>query len=207
VRAGRRTRSATISTSLACAVPFAALVANAATGRLSANPIEDVTHTTGTWALRLLLVTLAVTPLRRRTGWSALAPQRRTFGLAAFAYATAHMLTWAVLDQGLDGPSIADDLLERPYIWLGASAFAVLCVLAATSTRAAMRRLGRRWPQLHKAVWLAVSLALAHYLWLVKSDESVPLAYAAVAALLAALRLLPVPARPGRRAARSEIAP
>jgi len=198
VNAGRSTRAETLITSGACAVPFAWLVASAATGRLSPNPIEDVTHTTGEWALRLLLVTLAVTPLRRWTGWSTLAPQRRTLGLAAFAYATAHMLTWAVLDQGLHGPSIVEDLLERPYIWLGASAFVVLCVLAATSTRAAMRRLGRRWPRLHRAVWLAVALALAHYGWLVKSDESGPFAYACVAALLAGLRFLPVPARPGR---------
>lgn len=198
MQSGRRTRVATLGVSVVCAVPFAWLLASAATGRLSPNPIEDVTHATGEWALRLLLATLAVTPLRRWTGWSALAPQRRTVGLAAFVYATAHMLTWAVLDQGLHGPSIAEDLLERPYIWLGASAFAVLCVLAATSTRAAMRRLGRRWPRLHKAVWLALALALAHYAWLVKSDERAPLAYAFAAALLGALRFLPTPTRPGR---------
>jgi sulfoxide reductase heme-binding subunit YedZ len=188
----------TFIVSLVCAAPLVVLVARAATGRLSPNPIEDVTHVTGEWALRWLLATLAITPLRRFTGWSALAPQRRTLGLASFAYACLHMLTWAVLDQGLHGPSIADDLLERPYIWLGASAFVALLPLAATSTRAAMRRLGPRWRTLHKATYLALVLALAHYAWLVKADERGPLAYAAVAAVLLGLRFVPATPRRAR---------
>ena len=185
----------TLIVSLVCAAPLVLLMASAATGGLSPNPIEDVTHVTGEWALRWLLVTLAITPLRRWTGWAVLAPQRRTFGLATFAYASLHMLTWAVLDQGLHAPSIAEDLIERPYIWLGASAFVVLLPLAATSTRASMRRLGPRWRTLHKATYLAVVLALAHYAWLVKADERGPLAYAAVAAVLLGLRFVPVPRR------------
>lgn len=181
-----------------CALPLAVLAMRAATGGLSPNPIEDVTHVTGEWALRWLLATLAVTPLRRFSGWSALAAQRRTLGLAAFAYAVLHMLTWAVLDQGLHGPSIAEDLLERPYIWLGASAFVLLLPLAATSTRAAMRRLGRRWVTLHKAMYVAVVLAVGHYAWLVKADERGPIAYAVVAAMLLGLRIRgPSRRRPG----------
>lgn len=191
-RSSRRpVRRATLLVSFACAVPIIVLGVRAFTGRLSPNPIEDVTHVTGEFALRFLLVTFAITPLRRLTGWAALAPQRRTFGLAAFSYATLHMLTWAVLDQGLHGPSIAEDLLERPYIWLGATAFVTMTPLAATSTRASMRRLGRRWQTLHKATYLVLVLALAHYFWLVKSDESGPLAHAAVAAVLLGLRFWP----------------
>lgn len=171
--------------------PLVALGVGAGMGRLSPNPIEDVTHVTGEWALRLLVLALAITPLRRLTGRARLAPQRRTLGLLAFAYAVLHGLTWAVLDQGLHLPSIREDLTERPFVWLGASALLAMTPLAVTSTRAWMRRLGRRWARLHRLVWVAAAAAVGHFLLLVKADEREPLIWIGIVVALAAARLWP----------------
>jgi sulfoxide reductase heme-binding subunit YedZ len=164
------------------------LALRAARGGLGANPIEAATHWTGLWALRLLLATLAVTPLRRLFGWHGLVVHRRTLGLAAFAYATAHFTIWAVLDLGLDGRAIVEDVAERPYVTVGLAGFLLLVPLAITSTRGWMRRLGRRWVRLHRLAYVAAGLAILHYAWLVKLDVRPPLAYAAVLALLIAAR-------------------
>jgi sulfoxide reductase heme-binding subunit YedZ len=172
------------------ALPLAALCADALRGDLGANPIETVTHVTGDWALRLLLLALAVTPARRITGVSALAPLRRTLGLLAFGYASLHMLTWVGLDQFFDWESMLEDITERSYVLAGATAFLCLLPLALTSTRGAMRRLGRRWITLHRLVYVAAVAAIVHYVWLVKADLAAPLAYAAVLALLLGLRLV-----------------
>ena len=186
-----KTRRDTLVVTAVGLIPIAGVAGGAMLGRLSPNPIEDVTHVTGEWALRFLVVTLAITPLRRATGWSRLAPQRRTFGLLAFAYAVLHMLTWAVLDQGLHWPSIREDLTERPFVWMGAAALLAMLPLAITSTRAWMRRLGPRWRVLHRLVWVAMAAAVAHFYWLVKADELQPLVWGAVAAALLATRLWP----------------
>ena len=178
-------------------MPIVGVVAGAVLGKLSPNPIEDVTHVTGEWALRFLVVTVAITPLRRFTGWSRLAPQRRTFGLLAFTYAVLHMLTWSVLDQGLHWPSIQEDLTERPFVWAGATALLAMTPLAFTSTRASMRRLGRRWVTLHRLVWVAVAAAIVHFWWLVKADEMQPAIWAVVAAVLVGLRFVPARRRAG----------
>ena len=170
-------------------IPLALLAIRAATGGVSANPIEDVTHTTGESALRLLLATLAVTPLRRLLGWSWLAPLRRTLGLLAFGYAALHLLTWLALDHFFDWELVVEDVLERRYVTAGMLAFACLLPLAITSTRGWMRRLGRRWQSLHRIVYVAGVAAVVHYLWLVKADLLAPLAHAAVLAALLGYRL------------------
>jgi sulfoxide reductase heme-binding subunit YedZ len=169
--------------------PLAALGWRALGDRLGANPIETITHTTGEWALRLLLVCLAVTPARRWLGWSWAAPLRRTFGLLAFTYATLHLCTWVVLDWFFDLPAMLEDVAERRYITAGMAAYLLLVPLAVTSTRGWIRRLGRRWVTLHRLVYGAAALAIVHFLWLVKADLLPPLIYAGVLATLLALRL------------------
>jgi len=171
------------------ALPAAQLIVSALTDGLGANPVERVTHVTGDWALRFLLSSLAITPMRRLFGWSWAAPLRRTLGLIAFGYACCHYLIYLGLEHMFDWPMIVEDLLVRRYVWVGFLAFLFLMLLAATSTRAMMRRLGRRWVSLHRLVYLAAILGVIHFLWLVKSDLSEPLLYAAVLMLLLGLRL------------------
>ncbi len=170
-------------------LPFLYLCVAAATARLGANPIEEITHTTGESTLRMLLLTLAVTPLRRSFGWSSLAPLRRTFGLLAFFYGTLHMLTYVALDQFFDWEALVEDVLERRYITAGALGFSCLLPLALTSTRGWMKRLGRRWRKLHRLAYVAAIAGIVHYIWLVKADLVPPLAYAAVLAALLGYRL------------------
>ena len=170
-------------------LPLAGLALGAACGALGANPVEAITHESGQWALRLLLATLAITPLRRLAGWAFVAPWRRSLGLLAFGYAALHVATFLVLDLGLDPSALGEEVAERPYVTLGFTAFALLTPLAVTSTRGWQRRLGRRWLALHRLVYLAAGCAVLHFLWLVKADLAEPLAYAAVLAALLALRL------------------
>ncbi len=170
-------------------LPFLGLCVAAATARLGANPIEEITHTTGESTLRMLLLTLAVTPLRRSFGWSFLAPLRRTFGLLAFFYGTLHMLTYVALDQFFDWELLVEDVLERRYITAGALGFLCMLPLALTSTRGWMKRLGRRWLRLHRLAYVAAIAGIVHYIWLVKSDLAPPLAYATVLAALLGYRL------------------
>jgi methionine sulfoxide reductase heme-binding subunit len=167
----------------ACA-PLTLLLFDAASDGLGANPVEAVLHRTGDWALRLLLVTLAITPLRRWTGWQWLLRFRRLLGLVAFGYALLHGLTYVVLDRGLLWDEIVADVLERPYFTVGLTALLLMVPLAATSTRAMMRRLGRRWQQLHRLVYAAGVLAVLHFLWASKLDRVEPLVYAGILAVL-----------------------
>ena len=193
----RRSARIQLLAGIAGALPLAVFGASAALRGLGANPIEEITHFTGEWALRWLLVCLAVTPARLWLGWSWAAPLRRTFGLLAFGYATLHFCTWALLDLGLDPVAMAEDLLERRYIAAGTTAFALLLPLALTSTRGMVRRLGRRWVALHQLVYVAAIAAVVHFLWLVKADLTSPLIHAGILALLLAARL----ARPARASA------
>jgi len=170
-------------------LPAASLAVSALTDGLGANPVERVTHVTGDWALRFLLLSLAVTPLRRLFGWNWAAPLRRTLGLTAFGYACLHYLIYLGLEHFFDWQLIVEDVLKRRYVWAGFAAFLCLMSLAVTSTRAMIRRLGRRWVSLHRLVYLAAALAVIHFLWLVKSDLREPLLYAAVLTLLLGLRL------------------
>jgi sulfoxide reductase heme-binding subunit YedZ len=165
-------------------LPAAVLAARALAGGLGANPIETVTHVTGETGLRLLLASLAVTPLRRRLGWSWAAPLRRTLGLLAFCYVTLHALTYVALDHFFDWDLLLEDVLERRYVTAGFVGFLCLLPLALTSTRAMMKRLGRRWQRLHRLAYAAGIAGVVHHLWLVKADLAPPLAHAAVLALL-----------------------
>ena len=183
-------RALSIGVWIAVAAPAAAIAWQAAYEDLGANPIETLEQATGGWALRLLLATLAVTPLRRLTGWQEIARFRRRLGLAAFAYAALHFALWSVFDNGLDPASIAEDIAKRPYVTVGFTAFVLLVPLAVTSTRASMRRLGKRWVALHRLVYVAAVLAVVHFLWLVKKDLREPLVYAAVLGALFAARWL-----------------
>lgn len=172
-----------------CLLPLARLFILGFGGGLGANPIEFITHSTGTWTLIGLLVTLSITPLRRLTGQSDLIRYRRMLGLFAFFYAVLHFITYIWLDQFFDLAGIAKDIVKRPFITVGFAAFTLLIPLAATSTHAMMRRLGRRWQQLHRLIYLIALLGVIHYLWLVKKDLTQPLIFGGVLVLLLALRL------------------
>lgn len=173
----------------AALVPVAWMLWQGFAGGLGVNPIETITHRTGDWTLRFLLITLTVTPLRRLTGWTWLQRLRRMLGLFAFFYAALHLTTYLWLDKFFLWGEIADDILERPFITVGFAAFLILVPLAATSTKGMMRRLGRRWGQLHRGVYLAVILGVLHYWWLVKADIREPAIYALLAGLLLGIRV------------------
>ncbi len=170
-------------------IPFIYVIGIAAAGRLGVNPIETITLFTGRWTLRFLLITLSVTPLRRLLGWNAVIQLRRMLGLFTFFYASLHLSTYIVLDQFFDWATILEDVTKRPFIIAGMSAFLLMLPLAITSTRGWIRRLGRRWSQLHTLIYPAAMLAVVHFIWKVKSDLRSPTRYAIVLAVLLAFRL------------------
>ena len=177
---------------LLCLVPLAKLaleIFGVAGMSLGANPIEELIHRLGIWGLNFLLITLAVTPLRRLTGKSWLLRFRRMLGLFAFFYVLMHFLTYAGLDQRFDLPVIFEDIAERPFITVGFTAFLLLIPLAATSTNAMMKRLGRRWQKLHRLVYVIAILGVVHFYWQVKLDTLEALVYAAILAALLGYRL------------------
>lgn len=159
------------------------------TGALGANPIEDIQDRFGNWGLRFILITLAVTPLRRVSGWNWLIRFRRMLGLFAFFYVLMHFLTWLILDQGMRLDAIVEDIAIRPFITIGFVALLILLALAATSTAAMRRRMGRNWQTLHNGVYLAAILGVWHYWWQVKLDTSEPAIYAAILAALLLYRI------------------
>ena len=175
---------------LLCLVPALLIVTDAfeLTGRLGANPVEEIQDRFGIWALRFIMITLAVTPLRRVTGWNWLARFRRMFGLFTFFYVLMHFLAWLILDQGVLLSAILEDIIERPFITIGFAALLLLTALAATSTNAMRRRLGRRWQTLHNATYVIAVLGVWHYWWQVKQDITEPLIYASVLAVLLGAR-------------------
>jgi len=174
-----------------CLLPFALVVGDLleVTGRLGANPVEEIMDRFGNWTLRFILITLAVTPLRRLTGWNWLVRFRRMFGLFTFFYALMHFLTWLILDQGILLSAIVEDLAKRPFITIGFVALLLLTALAATSTNGIRRRMGRRWQTLHNAAYIVGILGVWHYWWQVKLDTTEPLIYAVILALLLGARL------------------
>jgi sulfoxide reductase heme-binding subunit YedZ len=172
-----------------CLLPLGRLVLLVFTDGLGANPVEFVTRSTGTWTLVLLLVTLSVTPLRRISGYSELLRFRRMLGLFAFFYACLHFTTYIWWDQFFDWGGIVKDVIKRPFITIGFTAFVLLIPLALTSTKAMMRRLGRRWQRLHRTVYVIAVAGVVHYWWLVKKDISQPAIYGGVLALLLGFRL------------------
>lgn len=170
-----------------CLLPFARLALGAfgiAGVSLGANPIEEILDTCGQWAIRFLLITLAVTPLRLWTGWTWLLAYRRMLGLFAFFYVLMHFSTYLFLDLRLDWAHVVNDIAEHPYILVGFLGFLGLLPLAITSTRGFQRRLGRRWQTLHRAVYGVAVLAIWHYWWQVKLDALQAAIYAAVLAVL-----------------------
>jgi sulfoxide reductase heme-binding subunit YedZ len=169
------------------------------TDNLGANPIEAVLHWAGRWTLILLLTGLAITPLRRLTGWNQIIKIRRLVGLFAFFYASLHLSIYLGLDQGFAWSFIVEDVVDRPFITVGAAAFLLLVPLAVTSTKGWIRRLGKRWQRLHRLVYSAAILGALHFFWKVKADTFWPLLAAAV---LAGLLLARVPWRRWRRAGR-----
>lgn len=174
-----------------CLMPLGLLIWRGFTGGVTANPIEFITHTLGWWTLALLLVTLSVTPLRRLLDMPWLLRLRRMLGLYAFFYASLHFLTWLVIDQFFDWQAIVKDIIKRPYITVGFSAFVFLLPLAATSTNAMVRRLGAaRWQLLHRLVYVIATLGVVHFWWLVKSDIREPVVFAIVLTILLGVRLI-----------------
>jgi sulfoxide reductase heme-binding subunit YedZ len=173
----------------AALAPLAWMVGAALTDGLGADPVAELTHRTGAWALRLLLACLAMTPLRRLLDAPWPLRFRRMLGLYAFSYACLHLAVYVVLDLGGYWPQVLEDIAKRPYITVGFSAWLLLLPLAATSTQGWMRRLGRRWGQLHRAVYVAAALGVLHFWWGVKADVREPLLYAGILALLFAARL------------------
>ncbi|MBR0568514.1 sulfoxide reductase heme-binding subunit YedZ [Azoarcus sp. L1K30] len=174
---------------LLCLIPAAQLVLGWRADQLGANPIETITHATGSWTLRFLLITLAVTPLRRLTGLHWLVRLRRMLGLFAFAYGVAHFAIYLWLDQFFDWAAIAKDILKRPYITVGFTALVLMVPLAATSTNAAIKRLGgRRWQALHRSVYAIAIFGVLHYWWLVKADILQPVIYGVILAALLGVR-------------------
>jgi methionine sulfoxide reductase heme-binding subunit len=174
---------------IVCLIPLGQLAYRYYSDDLTANPIEYITRFTGSWSLFILLASLTVTPLRRLTGWNELIKLRRMLGLFAFSYAALHFSTYMVLDLFFDFSAIAKDILKRPYITVGFSAFVLMIPLAVTSTAGMIRRLGKRWQQLHYLVYGIAILGVLHFYWLVKADIRRPVQYGAVLTVLLGSRL------------------
>lgn len=186
------------------AVPALVLLADTLGDRLGANPIEAITHRTGTWGLTFLLITLAVSPLRRMTGIGVLVRFRRMLGLWAFAYLSLHFLTYLVLDHFFYWETIVEDVAKRPFVTVGFASFLLLIPLAATSTKGMVRRLGgARWSKLHRLVYVAAAGGVLHFLWKGKVQETEPVLYAIVLVVLLGMRLERMPWRRARRPIRA----
>jgi len=174
-----------------CLVPALLLGWRALNGDLGANPIEFITHWTGDWTIRFLCITLSITPLRRLLRLPDLIRFRRMLGLFGFFYASLHFLTWFVLDKFFDWNEILKDVVKRPFITAGFTAFVLLIPLAVTSTIGWIRRLGgKRWQMLHRLIYVSACAGVVHYYWLVKSDIRLPVFYGAIVAVLLVYRLM-----------------
>ncbi len=169
---------------LLCLVPLAVLLWAALYDSLGANPVERLTHETGQWTLRFLLLTLSMTPLRQWTGLAAWIRFRRLLGLYTFFYLACHFMIWFIADHSLDVIAMGEDIIKRPYITLGFSALLLMLPLAITSNQAMIRRLGKKWKSLHQLVYLILSLGVLHFIWLVKADYLEPTIYAIIAVVL-----------------------
>lgn len=172
-----------------CAAPLAWLAWGVIANSLGPDPVQVVMQGTGVWALRFLLLTLCITPLRRWFGRPAIIRHRRQLGLWMFSYATLHLALFAQAYVGWSAPLLWEELAERPYITVGFAAWALLLPLALTSSRGAQRKLRRRWLQLHRLIYPALVFACLHLWWQVRSDAGEALFYSAVALLLLGLRL------------------
>jgi len=175
---------------LACLAPLARLAWRGFHAQLGANPIEAITHGTGDWTLTFLLITLAVTPLRKLTRQYWLIKFRRMFGLFAFFYGCLHLMTYVWLDKFFDVHEMLKDIAKRRFITAGMTAFALMLPLALTSTQWSIRRLGgKRWQALHRLIYFSATAGVIHYIWLVKADLKKPLEYGFVLAVLILFRI------------------
>lgn len=170
-------------------VPFLMLLYGALSNTLGPDPADTLAAETGEWTLRFLLLSLAITPLRSIGGWPKLFPYRRTFGLFALFYASLHFVIYLVFLLQLRWSEIYEDILERPYITVGFTAFIMLVALGVTSTKAMMRRMGRHWRQLHKLVYLISVLGLIHLIWILRTDLTEAAFYASILIPLLAYRV------------------
>jgi sulfoxide reductase heme-binding subunit YedZ len=176
---------------VACLGPVAWLTYGAFMDALGANPIAEITNETGVWTLRFLAVTLLITPLRKLTKWNALIRYRRMFGLFAFFYGCLHFTTYVWLDQFFVLRDIVKDVMKRPFITVGFTAFVLMIPLALTSTAASIRRLGgKRWNLLHRLIYVSAVLGVIHYLWLVKADTIRPIRYGMIIGVLLVARMI-----------------
>ena len=183
-------KAAKVLVFIACLAPLVWLGIRTLTGRLGINPVEDLELTTGIWSLRLLVITLGVTPVRRITGWNRIIQFRRMFGLFTFFYVCVHFAIYIGIDQFFAFGAILKDVAKRPFITMGFTAFVLMIPLALTSTKGWIRRLGRRWQVLHRLIYIAAVCAAIHYLWKVKVMIGSPVYYAFVIALLLGFRVL-----------------
>lgn len=175
---------------LICLIPLGRLVWLGLHSRLGANPIEFITHSTGDWTLTFLLVTLSITPLRKITRQYWLISFRRMLGLFAFFYGFLHLMTYVWLDKFFDVHEMLHDIAKRKFITAGMTAFTLMIPLALTSTKWAIRKLGKRWQALHRLIYLSASAGVIHYVWLVKADLKKPLEYAFILGMLLMYRVV-----------------
>ncbi len=173
---------------LLCMLPFLLLATNAINNNLGTNPVETITHETGLWALRFLLITLSISPLRYLSQMHWLIKLRRMLGLFTFFYAVLHVLTYIWLDQFFDWMEILVDIPKRPFITIGFVSFLLLLPLALTSTNAMQRRLKKKWQTLHKLVYVIPVLVVVHFMWSLKADYSEPQIYGFLFLVLMLLR-------------------
>jgi len=186
---------------LVCLAPLASLLVNGIHGNLGANPIEYITHATGDWTMRFLLITLSITPLRRILSQPDLIRFRRMLGLFAFFYGVLHLITWLWLDKFFDLHEMWADIVKRRFITMGMFGFLLMLPLALTSTTGWIRRMGgKNWQRLHRAVYISAAAGVIHYLWLVKSDIRMPVLYGIILGVLLLLR--PISARIASKPAR-----
>ena len=176
-------------------------------GRLGANPIRELEIETGLWTLRMLAITLAITPFRRATGWNGVQKYRRMLGLFTFFYATVHLSMWAGVDWFFAWGDMWHEIVKHKYILIGMLTWLIMVPLAITSTKGWVRRLGKRWTRLHRLVYIAAITGTIHYLWAVKKDTFFPLVYLAVFALLLAYRVIAARQRASAAPPRSTSAP
>ena len=194
---------------LGCLAPIVLLLVEAMRNGLGANPIEYITHFTGDWTLRLLLITLAITPVRKLLHQPDLIRFRRMLGLWAFFYGCLHLTTWMWLDKFFDPAEMWADVVKRRFITAGMVGFVAMVPLAITSTKGWIRRLGRSWSRLHRLIYLSALAGVIHYYWLVKSDIRLPVLYGVILVVLLGLRLVKAKvsgtrAEPKRQLLRSE---
>jgi sulfoxide reductase heme-binding subunit YedZ len=190
----------------AATLPFAWMMFALLSGLVMGDEVKFMQHVTGDTALTCLMLTLAVTPLRRLTGWNEIIRVRRLIGLTAFWYACIHLSTYLVFDQSLSLDEILRDIVKHPWVLVGFTAFLCLVPLAITSTSGWVRRLGgKRWQRLHRLVYVAAAAGVLHYFWLVKKDVTFPVGYGAVLLVLLGSRLWLRPKRaPARRGPATE---